>query len=235
MAKTYTGMRWGEVLGLERKYVRDDIIRVEPQLYELDSEFIVGPPKDDSYRSLDSPRWLTGLLRWQAAQRRARACPCHGIACVFRGRGTGRKGGRSGPTLREVARRAGVSAGTVSNVLNHPGRVTASTVLKMEKALADLGFVRGGTVTEEAEYWRWSGFSAWVFEPAASGWYPKKGAVDRYPVPVSAGPLPGLPVRGRGRRLVRRHAGCRSVKDLPGMACGIWSVPSWRSWARPRC
>jgi hypothetical protein len=89
VAKTYTGMRWGEVLGLERKYVRDDIIRVEPQLYELDSEFIVGPPKDDSYRSLDSPRWLTGLLRWQAAQRRARACPCHGIACVFRGRGTG--------------------------------------------------------------------------------------------------------------------------------------------------
>jgi LacI family transcriptional regulator len=46
------------------------------------------------------------------------------------------------PSVKDVARRAGVSLGTVSNVLNRPETVRASTRLKVEEAIAELGFVR---------------------------------------------------------------------------------------------
>lgn len=44
--------------------------------------------------------------------------------------------------VKQVAAAAGVSLGTVSNVLNHPGRVSPGTRTKVEKAMAALGFVR---------------------------------------------------------------------------------------------
>jgi len=44
--------------------------------------------------------------------------------------------------VADVARRAGVSLGTVSNVLNHPDRVAAPTLSRVRAAIADLGFVR---------------------------------------------------------------------------------------------
>lgn len=46
------------------------------------------------------------------------------------------------PGIKDVARRAGVSAGTVSNVLNRPALVTAATRDKVELAIEELGFVR---------------------------------------------------------------------------------------------
>lgn len=45
-------------------------------------------------------------------------------------------------SVKDVAAAAGVSLGTVSNVLNRPDRVSASTRERVERALADLGFVR---------------------------------------------------------------------------------------------
>ncbi|UDY23277.1 LacI family DNA-binding transcriptional regulator [Nocardioides sp. Kera G14] len=45
-------------------------------------------------------------------------------------------------SVKDVAAAAGVSLGTVSNVLNRPDRVTASTRERVERAMADLGFVR---------------------------------------------------------------------------------------------
>lgn len=45
-------------------------------------------------------------------------------------------------SIREVARRAGVSVGTVSNVLNRPSRVAATTRARVLAAIDDLGFVR---------------------------------------------------------------------------------------------
>ncbi len=45
-------------------------------------------------------------------------------------------------SVKDVAAAAGVSLGTVSNVLNRPERVSAATREKVEKALAELGFVR---------------------------------------------------------------------------------------------
>jgi LacI family transcriptional regulator len=45
-------------------------------------------------------------------------------------------------SVKEVARRAGVSVGTVSNVLNRPEIVAAATRQRVLDAIADLGFVR---------------------------------------------------------------------------------------------
>lgn len=45
-------------------------------------------------------------------------------------------------SVKDVARTAGVSLGTVSNVLNRPDRVSPATRAKVETAMADLGFVR---------------------------------------------------------------------------------------------
>jgi LacI family transcriptional regulator len=44
--------------------------------------------------------------------------------------------------IKGVAARAGVSVGTVSNVLNRPSRVSEATRRKVQAAIAELGFVR---------------------------------------------------------------------------------------------
>lgn len=44
--------------------------------------------------------------------------------------------------IKDVARLAGVSLGTVSNVLNHPDRVSQELRERVEHAIDDLGFVR---------------------------------------------------------------------------------------------
>jgi LacI family transcriptional regulator len=45
-------------------------------------------------------------------------------------------------SVKDVAARAGVSLGTVSNVLNRPERVSAATRERVEAAIRELGFVR---------------------------------------------------------------------------------------------
>jgi LacI family transcriptional regulator len=45
-------------------------------------------------------------------------------------------------SIKEVAAKAGVSVGTVSNVLNHPDRVSPNTIGKVQSAIDSLGFVR---------------------------------------------------------------------------------------------
>jgi LacI family transcriptional regulator len=44
--------------------------------------------------------------------------------------------------MQDVADAAGVALGTVSNVLNHPGKVSASTAQRVRDAIERLGFVR---------------------------------------------------------------------------------------------
>lgn len=48
----------------------------------------------------------------------------------------------SSVSVREVATRAGVSVGTVSNVLNRPEKVAPTTVVKVHRAIDELGYVR---------------------------------------------------------------------------------------------
>lgn len=47
--------------------------------------------------------------------------------------------------IKDVARHAGVSPATVSNVLNHPHKVASTTRARIEHAIHELGFVRDGT------------------------------------------------------------------------------------------
>ncbi len=64
-------------------------------------------------------------------------------------------------------------------------------------AVADLGYVRGGAGGELAAHWRRTNFATWLFQPAVTGWYPKKGHSAVRRVPVLGEPWPGIPVRGR--------------------------------------
>jgi LacI family transcriptional regulator len=50
------------------------------------------------------------------------------------------------PSLRDVAKQAQVSVGTVSNVLNRPTQVSEETKLKVRNAIDMLGFVPDGTM-----------------------------------------------------------------------------------------
>ena len=67
---------------------------------------------------------------------KGRRAPYHSAVAVT----PGLEGRR--PRLTEVAARAGVSLGTVSNVLNHPQRVTPGTRAKVQSAIEELGFTR---------------------------------------------------------------------------------------------
>jgi LacI family transcriptional regulator len=52
------------------------------------------------------------------------------------------------PNMHEVARVAGVSLGTVSNVLNHPELVSEETRARVQRAIDALGFVRNGSARQ---------------------------------------------------------------------------------------
>ena len=89
----YTGMRWGETIGLERDLLLPTLINVEWQLREIRGGFYRLPPKDESYRStnwepllpVDLPPFLAGLLTAQAEKHARQRC-----ACVREHGGTGR-------------------------------------------------------------------------------------------------------------------------------------------------
>ena len=55
---------------------------------------------------------------------------------------------RRGRGMREVAQVAGVSVSTVANVLNNPTRVAEVTRLRVEDAMARVGFVRNGAARQ---------------------------------------------------------------------------------------
>jgi LacI family transcriptional regulator len=52
------------------------------------------------------------------------------------------------PSMRDVAERAGVSVGTVSNVLNRPDRVAEATRAQVLAAISELGFVRNSSAAQ---------------------------------------------------------------------------------------
>ena len=80
----YTGMRWGETIGLERDLLLPTLINVEWQLREIRGRFFRLPPKDDSYRStnweplvpVDIPAFLAELLATQADKHARQRCAC---------------------------------------------------------------------------------------------------------------------------------------------------------------
>lgn len=189
----YATLRWGETVGLEVELVSPEVVHVEWQLYELgkSGRFVRCAPKDDSYRVIDIPPWLGALVRGHIARAAPAACECHGQRYVFRGNET-----RAGYRLADAAAAAGVSVGTVSNVLNRPERVAQATRERVEKAVAELGAAAGGT--RYAAHWRRSGHGSTLWTPAATGYFPARAPYPRRPVLVRGEPVPGVPVRGRG-------------------------------------
>src|SRR5260221_12651839 len=51
-------------------------------------------------------------------------------------------------SIREVAKRAGVSLGTVSNVLNRPEIVAEETRKRVLQVIEEIGFVRNGSARQ---------------------------------------------------------------------------------------
>ncbi|WP_277051145.1 LacI family DNA-binding transcriptional regulator, partial [Ruania albidiflava] len=52
------------------------------------------------------------------------------------------------PSVTDVAKRAGVSVGTVSNVLNRPESVSERTRAKVERVIGELNFVRNASARQ---------------------------------------------------------------------------------------
>src|SRR5205823_3761733 len=71
---------------------------------------------------------VRGLIRPEVIQRVVSAGP--------------RANRHAGPSMQDVAEAAGVSLGTVSNVLNHPAKVGAATAQRVREAIDHLGFDR---------------------------------------------------------------------------------------------
>lgn len=170
-AKAWTGARWGELVGLERRYFRMSKFRIEHQLGELDDgTWLKCPPKEDSRRDVDLPPFMSALFsrQIQATQAgRVEVCPCHRPECETE---------------------------------PHPGGVYVFTGRTSRRRVGKK------LVEVAAPHWRRSGFESMVFKPAAEGWYPRKAPLPRRPVPVTAEPFPGLPVRGRN--YVERSEAC---------------------------
>jgi hypothetical protein len=167
-----------------------------PKRLLADAELEKAALKDDSYRTIDAPDWLGKLVMDHVTRIQPTACQCHGLTYVFRGYGPARSASRlPGTRLVDVASRADVSTGTVSNVLNRPDSVAEATRAKVAAAMAELGYRRGAVGGDLAAHWRRNNFAARIFQPAATGRYPKVGSGGV--VPIQAAPYPGVPVRGR--------------------------------------
>ncbi|MGE6825832.1 LacI family DNA-binding transcriptional regulator, partial [Pseudomonas soli] len=190
--KVFTQMRWGELVGLEETYVRDETFRVEAQLYELDDGTLTwGPPKDDSYRTIDSTDWLTRLVRAHIKRTRPMPCQCHGRRFVFT---SSYLLPEARITRADIASEAGVGVSTVSRALGKGG-VAAESRERVHEAVAAL---RRARPAEHVPHWGRDEFRHSIFTPAASGWYPSRGAQGpARPVCVRAEPWPGQVVRGR--------------------------------------
>jgi integrase len=143
----FTGMRWGEAVGLEEPYVRPGSIRIWWQLAEVNGVFVRIPPKFGSRRTIDIPGFLYSLLAAQMRVNSGRQCSCPRVAGEPSCEGTGHV------------------------------------------------FLGSGGAHQ-----RRSGFATWIFKPAATGWFPAKRPHPAHPVPVTAEPWPGIPVRGRGNQ-----------------------------------
>jgi hypothetical protein len=81
LVMAFTGLRWGETVGLQASYLRGpdrrrnhSYIRVEWQMIELNGKFYLAPPKEGSRRNVDIPGWLFALL--QRLKARSRRCRC---------------------------------------------------------------------------------------------------------------------------------------------------------------
>ncbi|MFD4000893.1 LacI family DNA-binding transcriptional regulator [Streptomyces rubiginosohelvolus] len=194
---SYTGIRWGETVGLDREYVTPAGIQIQQQLYELkDGTFYQGPPKNDSFRTIDTPGFLYRLIGDHVRQQPPVPCPCHGLRTVFRAAALR-------PELRvrreDIAAFAGVSPSTVSRARLNPELISQRTRDRVFAAMEELGVVGVPSADQYVPHWDRNDHRHQIIEPASSGWFPSKGVGhEAHPVCVVAGDTwPGTVVKGR--------------------------------------
>lgn len=79
LTAAYTGMRLGELIGLEKQFCRAKLhgmIRVEWQLVEVRGRFYRRPPKKGSRRDIELPPFLSQLLTEHVASAEKNYCSC---------------------------------------------------------------------------------------------------------------------------------------------------------------
>jgi len=218
-ASFWGALRLGELVGLERRYLRTEGLRVEWQLHQLDLQqaregeadvaatmraeapggLLRCPPKDNSFGDVILAPFMTAMLDGFAASRPARSCPCHGHAYLFRGFGVP-SGGRApdgSVTLADLAAIAGVSPTTARKALTGAAGISAVVRKRVEETAAATGFARRRAAADPAWHWRRSAFEALV-SAAATGELPKAGrGLPKRPVPLG-GEWPGTRLRGPG-------------------------------------
>jgi hypothetical protein len=107
------------------------------------------------------------------------------------------------------------SPATVSATLNHPEVVHEATRAKIAAAVGELGYVRGGWLGELAAHWRRTNFATWLFQPVATGRYPKKGhLLVTYDPPDSAAGLVWVRVGGATRTISQPTAVAATMLPL---------------------
>jgi hypothetical protein len=171
---------------------------VEWQLAEVGGKLIKAIPKYGSRGDVVIAPYLCDILADFQQSTIPAACPCHGCTYLFRGLKPPRGAPKSGVTIRDVAEAAGVSVGTVSNVMTRPETVPAKTRAEVERAVKALGWVPGSAPFEPAWHWRRSSFEEQV-TMAASGRFPdrvRRRGLAGQAVPLT-GDWPGTRVTGR--------------------------------------
>ena len=84
----WTGIRWGEAVGLPSESARGSTLGIEWKLYEMGGRFYRGRPKDGSIRDLDLPPFLTELITAHLRSTGERACTCRNAEAPWCSGGT---------------------------------------------------------------------------------------------------------------------------------------------------
>lgn len=188
----FEALRFGELVGLEKPYVRPGDVRVEWQLAEIEGRLVHCPPKDDSQGVIVLPPFLRRLLLDHMRRVPPEPCPCHGREYVFRGYGVPKP--KWNMPLRDLAVLSGIPEYTIRQALNGTRRVSDTTRRRVLEAAERFGFERGEIPERAAWHWRRSGFERF-FTAAASGWFPPGDGAPRHPVSLK-GEWPGARVLG---------------------------------------
>ncbi|WP_304455893.1 hypothetical protein [Nocardiopsis sp. YSL2] len=206
ITKCYTGLRSGELFGLEREYVRPGMIRVEHQLFEHEGEWHRQPPKENSYRDVHIPPFLEDLLARQMDATRARrtaVCSCRRPARVHRYLAAAlKRRGEWGEAMEERLLAAS-ELGEVIDDAELLDRFADRFVLR-PKAAPHAGGVHVFPGRWKPHHDR-ATFKTAIFEAAATGRFPSQSKAAKAewgptrPVPLSGGAWPGVPILGRSR------------------------------------
>lgn len=196
----WQALRIGELIGLEKPYVRQKTLRAEWQLSEVEGDLIRCAPKDDSQGDTVMAPFMRRLLDGHMRRVPPQRCPCHGQPYVFRGYGAPKS--RWNRPLRDLAALAGIPEHTVRQALNGTRPVSEEMRWRVREAADRFGFERGDLPGGPAWHWRRSAFEGF-FTAAASGWFPPRGGQALRPVLLDASGT-----RLRGPRQEERAALC---------------------------